>query len=156
MCCNIKKTQLIYYRNLDTQNLADSRKFWKTVKLVLTDKVQAPPMINLLENGELVNNDLKIAKILNEYFQNNTDELEIKENEANFSRAINMEDPIDNSVYKFKNHPSIKMIKKQWVPQELFEFNEVDAVDVFDQLKRLNPKKLHRLIACPQNYLKKL
>ena len=98
-------------------------------------------MINILENGELVKNDLRIAQILNEYFTNITDELEIKENKANLSLAINVEDPIDQSVCKCKNHPSIKMIKKLWVPQELFESNEVDAIDVFDQLKRLNPKK---------------
>ena len=98
----LRKSKLIYYRNLDTQNLADNRKFWKAVKPVLTDKVQGSPMINLLENGELVKNDLRIAQILNEYFTNNTDELEIKENEANLSLAINVEDPIYKSVYKFK------------------------------------------------------
>ena len=131
----LRSSKLIYYRNLGTQNLADNRNNWKTVKPVLADRVQVSPTINLLENGELVNNDLKIAQILNEYFTNTTDELEIKENEANLSLAINIEDSIDQSVYEYKNHPIIKMIKKQWVPQELFEFNEVDAIDVFDQLK---------------------
>ena len=33
------------------------------------------------------------------------------------------------------------------------EFTNVGTVNVFDQLMRLNPKKLHRLIACPQKIL---
>ena len=60
---------------------------------------------------------------------------------------------MDRSIYKYKNHPSIKMIKRQWIPQERFEFTNVGTVNVFDQLMRLNPKKLHRLIACPQKIL---
>ena len=85
-----------------------------------------------MENEELVNNDLNIAQIFSEYFTNIIDELEIKENEANLSLAINIENPKGNSVYKYKAHPSIKMIKKQWVPQELFDFNEIDTIDVIE------------------------
>ena len=45
----LRKSKLIYYRYLDTKNLADNRKFWKTVKPVLTDKVQVSPLINLMQ-----------------------------------------------------------------------------------------------------------
>ena len=110
-------------------------------------------MINLLKNGELVNNDLKIAQIPNEYFTNITNEQDIKENEANLSLAINIENPIDKSVSKYKSHHSIKIITKQSVPQELFESNEVDAIDVFDQLKRLNPKKSSHIDSIPSKIL---
>ena len=37
--------------------------FWKTVKPVFTDKVQVSQSITLIENGEMVTNDLKIAEI---------------------------------------------------------------------------------------------
>ena len=73
MCCNIKEIKLIYYKNPDAQNLADHRKFWKTVKPVFRDKIQVLPLINPIENGDLVNNDLKLAKILNKYSINFTD-----------------------------------------------------------------------------------
>ena len=112
----LRKSKLIYYRYLDTQNVADNRKFWKTVKSVLKDKVQVSPLINLLENGKLVNNDLKIAQIFNEYLTNITNELEIEENEANLSLSINIEDHIDKAVYKYNNHPSIKIIKSNGYP----------------------------------------
>ena len=41
-----RKSNLIYYRNLETQNLTDKRKFWETVKPALTDKIQILPLIN--------------------------------------------------------------------------------------------------------------
>ena len=106
-----------------------------------------------MENEELVNNDRKITQIFNEYFTNIIDELEIKENEANLSLAINIEDPIDNSVYKYKDHPSIKKIKQQWAPQELFDFNETDVLDVTEQLMKLNPKKASPIDSMPSKIL---
>ena len=75
------------------------------------------------------------------------------ENEAKLSPKINIKDPIDKSVNKYKNHPNIKMIKKQWVPQELFVFCEVDPIDVFDQLKILSPKKASQIDSMPSKIL---
>ena len=45
------------------------------------------------------------------------------------------------------------MIKKQWVPQELFDFNEIDTIDVIEQIKRLNPKKASPIDSMPSKKL---
>ena len=45
----------------------DNKLFWKTVKLILYDKVAARDKIHLIENNELVKTDLETAEVLNKY-----------------------------------------------------------------------------------------
>ena len=78
--------------------------------------------MNLLENGEIVNDDMRIAEVSNEYFANITNELDLTENEANLLASLNTEDIIDNTAQNDKNHPSIKQIKHQWARHQPFEF----------------------------------
>ena len=113
----IRRTKLHYYKLLDTHDLADNRSFWKTIKPIFTDEIQISQPINLLEKGKIINNDVKIAEVFNEYFENITYELGLTENKANLSFSENIENPIEKAVHKYKNHPSIKKIKQQWSPQ---------------------------------------
>ena len=38
----LKKEEKNYFENLDTKNIGDNKTFWKTVKLLLSDKVKLP------------------------------------------------------------------------------------------------------------------
>ena len=38
MCISIRKTKRSYYSNLNEKNFIDNRKFWKTVKPMLSNK----------------------------------------------------------------------------------------------------------------------
>ena len=64
------RTKLHYYKHLDTRDLADNRTFWKTIKPIFTDKIQISQAINLLEKVVIINDDVKIAEVFNEYFAN--------------------------------------------------------------------------------------
>ena len=64
--------------------------------------------INLLENGEIKSDNMRIVEVYNEYFANITYELDLTGNEANHSLSGLVEDPIDKVVKKYKNHPWIK------------------------------------------------
>ena len=108
----LRKAKFNYYKDLDLNNLTDNRKFWKAVKPVFTDKVQVSQSITLIEKGEMVTNDLKIAEIFNNYFANITQDLEITDTGAQLSSTTGIEDPIDKAVEKYKRHPSIKKIKE--------------------------------------------
>ena len=70
---------MAYYENLGVKDISDSRRFWKMVKLLFSDKIQNPGNIAVLEGDELVSDDGKIAKVLNDYFVNITAGLEISE-----------------------------------------------------------------------------
>ena len=48
----------------------DIRKFWQNVKPVFSNKVKAKTTIKLILNDEMTDNEIKIAKIFNEYFVN--------------------------------------------------------------------------------------
>ena len=116
----LRKAKFNYFKKLDLKNLTDNRKFWKTVKPVFTGKVQVSQHITLIENGEMVTDDLKIAEIFNDYFANITQDLEITDTGAHLSPTIDIEDPIDKAVEKYKNHPSIKKIKSVLHAQNRF------------------------------------
>ena len=149
----LRRTKLHYYKHLDTHDLADNRTFWKTIKPVFTDKIQISQPISLLEKGEIINDDVKIAEVFNEYFANITDELGLNEKIANLSLSENIEDPIEKAVHKYKNHPSIKKIKQQWSPQTLFEFRKVTTEDVATQLRKLKSKKSSPIDSIPSRVL---
>ena len=64
----LRKTKSDYYRNLDLGDLADNRKFWRTVKPVFSNEVQKNSSVALMEDGKMITEDLKIAEIFNHYY----------------------------------------------------------------------------------------
>ena len=150
----LRKAKFNYYKDLDLNNLTDNSKFWKTVKPVFTDKVQVSQSITLIEKGEMVTDDLKIAEIFNNYFANITQDLEITDNGAQLSSTTGIEDPIDKAVEKYKSHSSIKKIKECFTCSESFHFRQVTAKEVFCQLRKLNPRKSSPVGSIPVKVMK--
>ena len=64
----MKKVKTYHFANLDLNSVLDNRKFWQNVKLLFSNKVKAKTTIILIENDEMIDNEIKIAKIFNEYF----------------------------------------------------------------------------------------
>ena len=85
---------------------ADNRTFWKTIKPIFTDKIQIFQPINLLEKGEIIYEDVKIAEVFNEYVANITDELGLTENKAKHSFSENMEDPLKKQSIDIRTTPA--------------------------------------------------
>ena len=46
----------------------DNRKFWKTVKPILSNKFVNSEKITLVDNEKITTNDKEIAKVLNDFF----------------------------------------------------------------------------------------
>ena len=84
----LRKAKLNCYKNLNLNNIIDNRKFCNTIKPVFTDKVKFSQSITLVETGEMVTDDLKIAEIFIDYFTNITQDLEITEQDAHLSPTI--------------------------------------------------------------------
>ena len=64
----MKKVKKYHFANLDLNSVLDNRKFWQNVKPLFSNKVKAKTTIILIENDEMIDNEIKIAKIFNEYF----------------------------------------------------------------------------------------
>ena len=56
-----KKERKKYYERLDLNNVTDNKKFWKTVKSFLSDKVTTFPKISLAQNDEIISDESKLA-----------------------------------------------------------------------------------------------
>ena len=73
----LRQAKTSYYGNLDVNSVTDSKKLWKTVKPLFTDKVQTSSSITLMENEKFFTNDSEIAEILNDFFTNITKTIDI-------------------------------------------------------------------------------
>ena len=66
----LRKTKRSCCSNLNKKNVTDNRKFWKTVKPVLSNKFDNNEKITLVDNEKIITNDKEVAKVLNEFFSN--------------------------------------------------------------------------------------
>ena len=62
-----------FYKNLNISDITDNKKFWRTVRPVLSDKGRSHSKITLIENDMIVSNDKEVAETLNDYFVSITD-----------------------------------------------------------------------------------
>ena len=109
----MRKTKINYYGNLDEKEITDNKKFWKTVKPLLSDKSINSDKIHLNENEELINSESKTAEVLNKFFSNIVKNLKIPEYENLNPNFENVKDPVFKAIWKYKNHSSIIAVKEK-------------------------------------------
>ena len=66
----MRRTKKNYYSNLNGKNITDSKRFWKTVNLFVSDKVLSTERITLIENDKVINSDNETANVMNTFFSN--------------------------------------------------------------------------------------
>ena len=141
-----------FYSNLDTKVVTDNRTFWKTVKPLLSEKVTKHSKINLVEDNKIISCDDQIAKTFSEYFIN----IPILNMPSNGYKCPDSpeQDPILKIFDKYKNHPSIKLIKAKNNSQ-VFKFSQIDIEEVKISFQSLDPKKATQRDDIKINLLKK-
>ena len=125
-----KKERKKYYEMLDLKNVTDNKEFWKTVKPFLSDKVTTFPKISLVEKGEIISDESKVANSFSNLFENAIRSLGIKANE-HFQENYDLENPLEIAFKKFEQHPSINLINKNITNNENFHFLLADHEDFF-------------------------
>ena len=134
-----KKERRKYY--LNPRNFPDNTMFWKTIKPFLADKGTTSRKITLIESGEILTEDVKVAETLNCFFSEAPKKLHITENQYIFNNTDELNDPVDIALRKFDLHPSILQIRKH-VFNTTFSFNAVFLEHVETEIKNLNPKEV--------------
>ena len=124
------------------------------MKPALSDKCQSNNKIVLVEDDEIISDDIEVAEIFNRFFVTVTESLGIKENNDNISDTEGILDPIEKSVQRYYNHPSILKIKSHFLNVESFTFNPVSLEEMETEIKRLNPKKATTFKDIPPKILK--
>ena len=104
-----KKERKKYCKRLDLNNAIDKKKFWKTVKLFLSDKVTTFPQIRSVENDEIISDESKVANSFSNFFENAIHSLGIKTNEYS-NNNYGLKKPVENAIKKYEQHPNIKML----------------------------------------------
>ena len=96
---------------MNISDITDNKKFWKTVKPVLSDKGLSNSKITLIENDTIISNDKEVAETLKDYFVSITDSLGLTENSEVMLSTEGVSDPIDRAIIKYCINPSIKKIR---------------------------------------------
>ena len=102
-----KKERKKYYSRLNIKDIIDSKKFWKTVKPLISDKCNVSNKINLVENDNIVSDDYEIAETFKIFFENVVKNLNVLGDSDSLPPTFHLDNPIDIAVEKFKNHPSL-------------------------------------------------
>ena len=107
----LRKAKKYYFSNLEPKLITD-KTFWKSVKLLFSDKITVKEMINLTENEEIISSDTDIPDMFNDYFGNVVHNLNIPREKSmlNIDLCIN---PVLAIVEKYKHHQSIISINKK-------------------------------------------
>ena len=132
-----------HYANLNYKDIANNKQFWRTVKPLLSDKSKSNEKITLVEDNKIISEDKDNAELLNSFFSNAVKNLKISEFGDSNPLAENIPHPIFKAILKYKNHPTIIVIKKTRNGPG-FYFCGVSVNDVFKEIKRLKARKLHR------------
>ena len=101
----LRKTKKRYYENLNEKFVVDNKLFWKTVKPLLSDNVAGKDEIHLTENNELVKADQENAEVLNKFFPNIAQNLDISRYSNDETLVSNTNDTTLKVILKYRNHP---------------------------------------------------
>lgn len=138
----LRKTKRDYYSNLKTNDICDNKKFWQTVKPLLSDKVKICDKIILQEGDNIINDDHEVSEVMNEFFANIVPNLNIAQYEPVDSFSSNITDPVLKAVEKYKNHPSIVAIKTRRENINFsFSFQKIERSEILQIISELDPKK---------------
>ena len=140
--------------NLIEKNVIDNRKFWKTVKPMLSNKFVNNEKITLVDNEKIITNDKEIAKVLNDFFSNIIKTLNIPKKDHTDSIVENVRDPTLKAILKYRKHPSILAIKRKLKSGSVFTFNHITKEDVIKEINNLDASKASQEDDIPTKIIK--
>ena len=151
----LRKTKRRYYENLNEKFVVDIKLFWKTVKPLLSDKVTGKDKIHLIEYNELVKTDLETAEVLNSFFSNIVQNLDISRYSNDEPLVSNTNDATLKAILKYRNHPSIIAIRSKCKDKGNFNFIEVDQEQIEKEILKLDVNKASQSSDTPIKVKKK-
>ena len=142
-CTNLlKRAKKDYYNTLDINIFKDSKKFWKSIRPLFSDKQKEfLKELILVEKDTVTSKENEVAEKMNNYFIDAVDSLGVvpylDENDNN----IYSRNKIDMIVSKYVNHPSILKIKEYINVKETFTFSKTTYNELQNKLLKLDPNK---------------
>ena len=103
----------MFFNSLNSSVISDNRKFWKTVKPLFSNKGNYGNKIKLVENEEIVDDNIKVAEELNNFFKTAVASLDSHGNPYAVEDVENMGEPVEKAIKKFDFHRNISLIKNR-------------------------------------------
>ena len=124
----------------EISQLNSSKPFWELCKPYFTNKgILGNTNIILSENGKNILDKQEIATILNSYFGNIAENLNLPRWPSQSNLPKN--DTIGNIILKYKNHPSIIKIKSTNIISKRFVFHEITTTETAKIINDLSCNK---------------
>ena len=120
----------------------------------LSGKVAGKDEIHLIENNELVKTDLETAEVLNNFFSNIVQNLDISRYSNDEALVSNTNDATLKAILKYRNHPSIIAIQNKCKDKGNFNFIEVDQKQIEKEILKLDVNKASQSSDIPIKVLK--
>ena len=133
-----------------------TKKFWKKILLLFSDKIKSKEKITLVENDEIISSDTEVAKTSQNFFRSLVKNFNIERNEIHFSKNT-QDSPVLACIEKFSNHPSIVSIKKRMeTNSNKFSFKYEEREKFLTEIHNLNsnPRKASQENDIPVKILK--
>ena len=133
-----RKEKKSFFENLDTKNITDNKKFWKTVKHFLANKSSSNRnKITLTQKDETVSRSKDLAEVFNTFFVNAVSNLGVVIIESLLDNTGETSDPIVNIIERYKTHPSIRLIKEHATQlDKRFSFKKITYEDIHKEIKK--------------------
>ena len=157
--CNrlYKRERRKYYSQLNLSNITDSKKFWKTVNPLFTDKGGTRNSIVLVKEDKIISDDSEVAQTFNDFFKTCVSSLDISENRLLLTKTDDTFEPgsVSEIIKRFENHPSIRAINENIdIISQRFSFSDINVADIRLEIKNLNSKKACTFMSIPAKHLK--
>ena len=85
----LRKTKTEYFQKLNVKDLSDNRNIWKTITPFFSNKGLNSNKVMLEENNRLTTEEIELANVMNTFFVNITESLDLKkEDESSLNPSI--------------------------------------------------------------------
>ena len=149
----LRKTKREFYENLNPNLIADNKSFWKQVKPFFSDKTSKNRNIALFEGDTIISSPVKCAEILNNFFSDAADLLDIdKDLHVIYTTDIN--NPDKKAVTTSSNHPSILSINELRYAQNNFSFYPISESDIYSVINNIDSSIAYQKNNIPPKVLK--
>ena len=150
----LRKTEKVYYKNLDERKVSDNKLFWKTVKPSLFEKFNARERISWIENVEIVKTEKETAEIFNSLFGNIVKNVNISQY-SDFDPIIeNVKDLTIKGILRYKKHTSVLAIRTKCNRNGIFSFREVSFKEIETEIRLLKLNKSSQYSDIPTKIIK--
>ena len=108
---------------------------------MLPKKIKSNKKITRIENYEIIKTEKRTAKVLNTFFSNIAQNLDIQQYNVHDPICENLNDPLLKAIVRYRNYPSIVAIKKICNSKSHFSFKNVEKEKNLKELINLGINK---------------